>query len=510
MLNFFFVKKILFFLFILSINLILSDYVSIPFKIYHYSVNKPNAIDKFINEYILNNICIPMQISQPPQKIIAKINSLEFELLMKNVNKPPFDKLYSNFTKEISTTFSIISEKGNSHFPNSKYVKDNFNFCTNYDLDNKKCLSYNFFNNINFIFTEWDNFEEKTKTDEKMYTYTYIEIGLNLKSQYPRDEMLYSLSDNLIKNNYINNNNWFLYFFNKIHDNINDNVKKDDEGDDGIIVFGNDPIDFFGNKYNKDNIASCQGINKDYDYKNTWSLIFQEVKQKTLKPDNKDVIIGNNLQGVINYNYNILVGNNHYLDIIERTFFLTYTTQGICEKKLANNKFYYFVCKSLLLNINEIKVNFPSLYFKQKELNFTFELVPEDLFVQIGDQIFFLVVFNKNNPTPSFLLGNIFLQKYFFSFDNKSKKILFYNENKNKEAPHIENDKEENVLHWYNSPKILVIMSFLIVIFSIFGFYSGKRIYNRRKLKANELDDNFEYTSPKEIKKYDLEMAFKI
>ena len=53
-------------------------------------------------------------------------------------------------------------------------------------------------------------------------------------------------------------------------------------------------------------------------------------------------------------------------------------------------------------------------------------------------------------------------------------------------------------------------MSFLIVIFSIFGFYSGKRIYNRRKLKANELDDNFEYTSPKEIKKYDLEMAFKI
>ena len=144
--------------------------------------------------------------------------------------------------------------------------------------------------------------------------------------------------------------------------------------------------------------------------------------------------------------------------------------------------------------MNKIKENFPSLYLKQNDLNFTFELTPEDLFVQIGDQIFFLVVFNKNNPTSSFLLGNIFLQKYFFSYDYQSKKVLFYRENKKKDE---KNDATNNVSHWYNSTGIIVIiMAVLIIVFCIIGFFFGKKIYYKRKLKANELDDQFDYKSP--------------
>jgi hypothetical protein len=443
-----------------------------------------------------------MQISQQSQNIIAKINSLEFELLMKNTSKFPFENLISNYSKEKSSTFSIISENGDNHFPNSKFIKEKFNLCIKYDINNKKCILYKNYDNIILIYTEEDESEEEEKKSSKS---VFIEIGLNFKSFYYSNKNKNSLLTNLINNNYINNQNWFIYFFNKGNNNKDkENIIEDN--DEGILVFGIEPKDFFGNKYNKDNIVSCQGINTNYDYQNYWSIIFQEVKQKTLKPNNKDVTIQNNLQGVINFNYNIIVGNNQYMDVITKTFFLTYIAEGVCKKQLANNKFYYFVCNSQYLNLNEIKENFPSLYFKQNEFNYTFELNSQDLFIQIGQQIFFLVVFNKNNPTKSFLLGNIFLKKYFFSFENISKKILFYKENEKKGPGQTENIQEKVILHWYNSSIFVVIMSIMIVIFCIFGFFFGKRVYQKRKIRAWELEENYSYNSSltQKEKKYEL------
>ena len=53
-------------------------------------------------------------------------------------------------------------------------------------------------------------------------------------------------------------------------------------------------------------------------------------------------------------------------------------------------------------------------------------------------------------------------------------------------------------------------MSIMTIIFCIFGFYLGKRIYQSRKLKANELYENFEYDSSDEKKNIELEMGLKI
>ena len=84
--------------------------------------------------------------------------------------------------------------------------------------------------------------------------------------------------------------------------------------------------------------------------------------------------------------------------------------------------------------MDKIKTTFPFIYMKQFDFYFIFELTPDDLFVKHGKN-FFLVVFNKNNPTNSFLLGSI----------------------------------------------------------GFAGFYFGTKIYLKRKLRANELDDEFSY-----------------
>ena len=79
-------------------------------------------------------------------------------------------------------------------------------------------------------------------------------------------------------------------------------------------------------------------------------------------------------------------------------------------------------------------VTFPSIYMKQIDFYFIFKFIPDDLFVKHGKN-FFLVVFNKNNPTNSFFLGSI----------------------------------------------------------GFAGFYFGRKIYLKRKLRANKLDDEFSY-----------------
>ena len=493
----------LFVIITLKLNLILNDYISIPFKLFSNNIDKPNAIDKFINDYILNNIYMPIKISQPSQNIMASINSLEHELFMKQVSKLPFDNINSNFIQKDSSTFTMISNEAELIYQkNSKYVKDNFSFCNNYDINIKKCLNYKNYKDINFIHSEPPDYDEEGNIIENEKKYTYIEIGLNLKSHYGSNGAKYSLFNNLFENNFINSNNWFIYFFPKIenYNNENNNI----ENDKGILVFGENPIDFFGEKFKKNDIRSCQGINKKYDYRDYWSIVFQELKQRTLKADNKNIVIETDLQGVINYNYNVIIGNKQYMDIIENSFFWSYITQNICHKKIANNKFYFYTCNIFSLSLKEINEKFPSLYFKQKEFDFTFELTPQDLFIQIGEQIFFLVVFYKNNPTSSFILGKVFLQKYFFSFENESKKILFYREN----GKNSINIKDVVVLHWYNSTKVVLFMIILLIIFSIICFYLGKKMYNKRKLRANELEDQFEYKSPfsKENNKFNLEM----
>ena len=183
----------------------------------------------------------------------------------------------------------------------------------------------------------------------------------------------------LIDNRYISSNTWFLFYFKNEENN---------EKDEGILVYGDDPLKLIPNKYNSSNIAYSQGINRKYDYANYWSLIFNEVKLKSMNSKD-EIFLGNNIQGVINHNYKVIVGSQKYMELIEEQFFWHYTPGQACKKNILNDKFYYFVCDSNILSMDEIKTTFPSIYMKQIDFNFIFELTPDDLFVTRGDKIFF-------------------------------------------------------------------------------------------------------------------------
>ena len=475
-------------------NIISSDYISIPFKIYQEDLTTLNFESQIMSEYISNKIYFPIQIGKPSQNVYGTVNSLEFELLMKRGYF--FCGGSSNlFDSRNSFTFTVTAEKISSYFDafDSKYAKDNFNFCINYNIEQKKCEENKEYA-IDFIYSQ----KTELNITERDYTsLNYVEIGLNLKTHYGTR---YSLYKNLYENNFISSNSWFLYYFEKNPNDI------DQDQDDGVIVFGEEPNNFFKKKdlFNSSNIFYTPGINRNYDYANYWSIIFNEVKMKS-KDGKIESVLDNNVQGVINHNYRVIVGSEKYEEFIDNKFFMYYFSNNICSKKLLNNKFSYYVCNSNLITMEDLKKKFPIIYMKQIDLNYVFELTSDDLFIQRADKIYFLVVFNINNPTKSFLLGSAFLKKYFFYFDNNKEQIAFYQEN-------IKNQKEVVVVHWYNSAGTIIFLIILFIVIGVAGFYFGRKIYIRRKLRANELDDQFDYYGNKNEEKNEnnLEVEMKL
>ena len=129
--------------------------------------------------------------------------------------------------------------------------------------------------------------------------------------------------------------------------------------------------------------------------------------------------------------------------------------------------------------------NFPTLYFYQKEFNYTFELTHKDLFKVIGDKKYFLIIFDKVSNYP-WKFGKLFMNKYLFNFDTDQSKIGFYK------------DLNNNNSKGYNIQNLIVILgiiwSVLLIITAIGFFFLGKFVYKKKRRKRfNEIDDKYEY-----------------
>ena len=68
------------------------------------------------------------------------------------------------------------------------------------------------------------------------------------------------------------------------------------------------------------------------------------------------------------------------------------------------------------------------------------------------------------------MLGNAFLKKYFFDFDDNNKKILFYKEDKNYKSDKSEIIQEKkSCFNWYNSGKMFVVLIIMISFLQFLG-----------------------------------------
>ena len=105
-----------------------------------------------------------------------------------------------------------------------------------------------------------------------------------------------------------------------------------------------------------------------------------------------------------------------------------------------------------------------------------------------------LLLYDERLDPDQWVLGNIFLRKYQFVFNLESKEIQFYNPSLKIIKPDdaLEKDTSKIILYICLIVALCIILAGGIYLIKTRCFPSGKK-----KKRANELDDDFEYESHK-------------
>ena len=379
------------------------------------------------------------------------------------------------YKKEESNSYEFTRKKegGNAEYIPNEFHTDDLN--TGYESKDKLILDENILKDFNFILVD------KLKREKEFY---YPIIGLNLVKENNIRPALYKTNflEQLKSNNFIDNKIFSILYFNKENKNAQEK---------GEIIFGklphelNEKEKFENYKLEENNLYWDNAEVGEYNLK--WKLKFERIKY-----GNEELSEISGLIAELIIEQNLFTGTWEFKNIIHKKFFEELISKKICkEEKFYNYRenfhyFFYSCDSSLKSELSKKKYKDDILQFKSNSLNeiFTFNL--EELFIKVGQTLFFSEIFDEYQMY-GWKLGNIFFEKYplVFSLDNKA--IGYYNQN------------SENMKNKTNNKIIYILIGLVLLLSTI--LFIGFRRYNilkrliPRKIKANELLDDYSYNS---------------
>jgi hypothetical protein len=205
-----------------------------------------------------------------------------------------------------------------------------------------------------------------------------------------------------------------------------------------------------------------------------WSIIFDKIYSGSSE------FYQNKKLGKISIEIKYIISPLQYFNLFKKIY------SKECEFISFGSNLMGFKC-----NINIDKKLTPEIRFYNNDLNTTFILDYNDLFINKDNYTYFLVFsYINNRDFNDWILGKPFLKKYLFLYNQDSRMIGFY---KRKE-------KEENINNGGGNNKfmylILIILNILFVgIIITISVLFYKYYIKNKKNRANELEDNFEYIS---------------
>ena len=453
---------------ILFFILIVNDYsIILPVEILslnNYQINNNHSHSNFINNCFCNELFAIFELGSPIQKVplLLKENNIKYEIsssiFQNNISSIPFSlkynmsnllKLYDFFNENFSSTFKTegcekVVRMLEDHEQNC-FSNDIFYFFEDSNTKNKKEYQNLFFNLV------------KNKKDN-----VTGEIGLGLMDKYvnSKNNLLKLLKNKKIINNY----NWYLEF-----ESINDTK--------GKLILGALPHEVFPNKYSEKDLVYTSIVIDSF-YKKYYQIEFDEIYINSTSLSSKVV--------EISFEKKVIIGTKEFQNLID---------EFIINKNCSYQKYnlppfhslpltFYFCDK----NLKEIFYNYlPSIKFISKELNYTFEITKEEIF-EIGDNYIYLKILFPYEGTRWTFSRSITL-RYPFVFNSDSTDIGFY-----RKKNEISKERKDNYfLKYLVKFLIIIIFSFVLIIL---GIIIGKKIYGiKRKNRANELIDNYEYFS---------------
>ena len=404
------------------------------------------------------------------EKNLSKINSstffeeILFNRLVTNISiGVPNQILFLTIKFRLSTlALTSTLSKFHQHIPKYKlnfsttYHSNNFSEILNFGFDEfKKGIKskelFAFPNkklNLNFILT----------TD----TFCYDSGILGLKLKYDNKNLgNFSILKQLKDNNFISS---YVFFF------IFENLDISPLNYRGKLIIGKYPHEYNPKKYIKDNYFEIKTFYNFYSFNEYFEIKHFEIFYGDIENNENDFT--DEIITQFDFSKSNILGTSKFKKFITKEFNELYKDKCI----EISEKLVYFICDKDI-DINKLK----SIYLFYGTHNFTFELKPSDLFALYDNKFYYLINFYKNSESTIWSFGIIFLKKYLFVFDQDKKIIGYY---KNKENIH---DNSQLYL------KILLLFSFVIIIILLSHFIHRFFFIKKRKIRANELEDNIEY-----------------
>lgn len=411
-----------------------------------------------------------IKMGNPPQDVIAYFKPQSDSLLIGELeisNNIYLNYFYKGYLYNASSSFINISYQNNSNnedLPTTFTGKENLYLYTK--LNNLKENIYSLISHCNFKI-------ENQIIYNKNNIYG-LNIGLSLDEYNFETNFMKQMHDRNIISSYI----------------VSFDFKNENEGS---IIIGKYLHELFPEKYCKNQFKSFYSYQPRTMYLTNFIIEFNEIYSYK---NNEKFYLQKSTKSNIILNSGVIIGTNEYMQFINNNFFSKYYNDNICELYSTGYSFDSFIIFSCS-DDKKFKIEeFPSLNFNIKSENLTFEFTYNDLFKKINNRYYFLIIFERS-MSGYWRFGTPLYLKYSFVYNGDAKTIGFYQKKNNEEK---NNDKNNN--NWkieLNFIKIIVIIILFLIFISsiiIISYYFGKKCNLKRKKHANELDDNYEYSSP--------------
>ena len=392
-----------------------------------------------------NDIYCNISIGKPSQSVPFLIS---FDKQATFISDKDFS--FSKFDPKKSETFKKLSNE------NAKYVFENlesgYNVSDSFRIMNE---NYNLINiqNIPFIL------------GTKLTKNFNFSASLGLKKKTYNNKNVFNFIENLKSKEIINSEVFSFKFF--------------DDGT-GELLIGSYPHEY-DNNYDSADLVQSSSL--EFGISNNWFLRINSVFY------GEKMVFGGDKQELFDFTpeKGMIVLNKKMLDIIHDEFFSELIDQKKCIQIKISVNYYNFVCEDTI-DLSTFK----PISFIHIGMEYNFKFEAKDLFYHYYDRYFFLVAFGD---TMYIHLGKPFFKKYNLFFNQDSKQLSLYSKISN-------NNTNMNKIK--NSLPLI-----LIIILSLMVLYLGRKlyIYKVKKIKVNEIIEDFDYNKQTESKSKMLEMT---